>query len=153
LKRRKLAQAFASVGRNDAQRSRPLHRRERRRFGRRSPRFRVPQSRRKTVALAANATARGAGACRRADLCMADSGGASLGRCDTARFDETRARAEAERRLLQPRADAEAGYAKDLPSFGRGNGGPSEPQTWVARGSRGRPITMSMSSSRSASLV
>jgi hypothetical protein len=30
----------------------------------------------------------------------------------------------AERRLLQPRDDAEAGCAKDLPSFGRGNGGP-----------------------------
>ena len=38
--------------------------------------------------------------------------------------DETRVRADAERRLLQPRDDAEAGCAKDLPSFGRGNGDP-----------------------------
>ena len=38
--------------------------------------------------------------------------------------DGTRVRAEAERRLLQPRDDAEAGCAKDLLSFGRGNGDP-----------------------------
>ena len=36
--------------------------------------------------------------------------------------DETRVRADAERRLLQPRDDAEARRAEDLPSFGRGNG-------------------------------
>jgi hypothetical protein len=38
--------------------------------------------------------------------------------------DETRVRADAERRLLQPQDDAEVGRAKDLPSFRRGNGGP-----------------------------
>jgi hypothetical protein len=37
--------------------------------------------------------------------------------------DETRVRADAEPRLLQPPSDAEAGSAKDLPSFGLGNAG------------------------------
>jgi len=39
-------------------------------------------------------------------------------------MDETRVRADAERGLLQPRDDAEAGCAKDVPSFGCGDGGP-----------------------------
>jgi hypothetical protein len=39
-------------------------------------------------------------------------------------LDETRQRADPEGRLLPPRDDAEAGYAKDLVSFGRGNGDP-----------------------------
>jgi hypothetical protein len=39
-------------------------------------------------------------------------------------LDETRQRADPEGRLLPPRDDAEAGYAKDLVSFGRGNGAP-----------------------------
>ena len=48
----------------------------------------------------------------------------TTGRVSSAK-DETRVRADADRRLLQPRDDAEAGCAKDLPSFGRGNGDPS----------------------------
>ena len=39
--------------------------------------------------------------------------------------DETRERAEPEGRLLPPRDDPEAGYAKNLVSSGRGNGVPS----------------------------
>jgi len=40
--------------------------------------------------------------------------------------DETRVRTNAERGLLQPRDDAEAGCAKGLPSFGYGDGGPTK---------------------------
>jgi hypothetical protein len=43
--------------------------------------------------------------------------------------DETRVRADAERRLLQPQDDAEAGCAKDLLSFGRANRGPPRSRT------------------------
>ena len=39
-------------------------------------------------------------------------------------LDETRQHADPEGRLLPPRDDAEAGYAKDLVSIGRGNGDP-----------------------------
>src|SRR5271154_4153887 len=42
----------------------------------------------------------------------------------TAAWDETRERGDPEGRLLPPRDDAEAGNARDLVSFGRGNGGP-----------------------------
>ena len=42
----------------------------------------------------------------------------------TAATDETRERADPEGRLLPPRDDAAAGYAKDLVSFGRGNRDP-----------------------------
>jgi hypothetical protein len=38
--------------------------------------------------------------------------------------DDTRERGDPEGRLLPPRDDAEASYARDLVSFGRGNGGP-----------------------------
>ena len=38
--------------------------------------------------------------------------------------DETRVRADAERRRLEARDDAEAGCASGCPSFGRGNGTP-----------------------------
>jgi hypothetical protein len=53
-------------------------------------------------------------------------------------MDETRVRADLERRLLQPRDDAEAACAKDLPSFGRGNGGPPDrgPELRGQQGSR-----------------
>ena len=43
---------------------------------------------------------------------------------DAAGLDETQVRADAERRLLQPPDDVEAGSAKDLRSFGRGNASP-----------------------------
>jgi hypothetical protein len=51
-------------------------------------------------------------------------------------LDETRVCADIERRLLQPRDDAKAGCAKDLPSFGRGNGGPPNRGPEVAREAR-----------------
>ena len=51
--------------------------------------------------------------------------------------DEMRVRADAERWLLQPRDDVEAGWAKDLPSLGRGNGGPPN-RTPELRGLGGR---------------
>jgi hypothetical protein len=53
---------------------------------------------------------------------------------------ETRVRDDAEPRLLQPRDAAEAGRAKDLPLFGRGNGRlPNRgPQLRGSRASAGR---------------